>query len=75
MPGARSITLALLGAALFAREPACGEAGDPPGSVNAPCTRERDCEHGLACTSGVCTNPNAVDAGRVDDAGVDAARD
>ncbi|MBL8605742.1 MAG: hypothetical protein JNL38_00415 [Myxococcales bacterium] len=61
----------------LAREPACGDPGDPPGGPNAPCTRERDCSSGLACVGGVCTGGDAGPAPLLDagpDA-VDAARD
>jgi hypothetical protein len=49
----------------------CGGVGDPAGGQNAPCTRTRDCNVGLSCFEGVCTEPDAgspVDAGEDDDA-------
>lgn len=74
--GALRVTALVALALGLAREPACGDPGDPPGGPNAPCTRERDCTAGLTCVGGVCTGADAalpvVDAGP--DA-VDATRD
>lgn len=54
--------LALVAIGLASREPGgggCGGDGDGDGRVNAPCTRDRDCRHGLSCAEGVCREPDA----------------
>ena len=47
------------------REPACGE-GEARGGVNAPCTRQKDCESPLVCAEGVCASASTPDAGAPD---------
>jgi len=47
----------------------CGDVDSPPSSVNAPCTRSRDCKQGLACVRGVCAPPDPSDAAAPEDAG------
>lgn len=45
---------------------ACGSDGRAEGGLNAPCTRARDCQEGLSCSDGVCTDPDAGLASVVD---------
>jgi hypothetical protein len=52
-----ALALLLLG---LARDPSCGGVDTPPSGVNAPCTRDKDCQAGLVCASGVCASPNAA---------------
>jgi hypothetical protein len=56
----------------LARGPGCGEADDAEGSVNAPCTRDKDCRRELACARGVCAERDAGGTGGGQEAGVDA---
>jgi hypothetical protein len=51
----------------LARDPGCG-ADDKPSGVNGPCTRSKDCNAGLECSEGVCTQPDGGETG-------DASRD
>jgi len=70
--------VAFAGLALLGREPGCGGVDSPAGTVNAPCTRDKDCRDGLGCREGVCAEPDAgvtTDAGAGDAAAKDAARD
>jgi hypothetical protein len=53
---------ALLGLALLGlmRDPSCGGVDTPASGVNAPCTRDKDCQLGLVCASGVCEGTDAA---------------
>jgi hypothetical protein len=62
---------AVLGSVL-ARDPGCGGVDSPSGSVNAPCTRDKDCSDPLVCREGVCV---PLDAGAPSDAGDAASKD
>lgn len=51
----RGLTSALVLLLGLARDPGgCGDVDDPEGGSNAPCTRSKDCKHGLVCSEGVC---------------------
>jgi len=66
--------LVAIGFALgIARDPGCGDVDSPRGAVNAPCTRDKDCQgdQGLVCREGVCAD---ADAG-ASDAGNAQAKD
>ncbi|NOU30553.1 MAG: hypothetical protein HOO96_21855 [Polyangiaceae bacterium] len=52
------------------RDESCGGPGSASGQVNAPCTRNGDCEGKLRCAAGVCTDPD-LDSGSPD-GGTDA---
>ena len=41
--------------------PGCDGVDHPQYGPNAPCTRNKDCRHGLACVDGVCRDPDAPD--------------
>jgi hypothetical protein len=66
--------LVAIGIALgMARDPGCGGGVESPsGSINAPCTRDKDCQGGLVCREGVC---GGADAGAADAEPKDAAHD
>ena len=46
-------------ALIAARDTSCGGVDSTSSGPNAPCTRDKDCKEGLACTRGVCVNPDA----------------
>lgn len=48
----------LVAALGLARLSDCG-VDEPPSGRNAPCTRARDCQTGLACADGVCVDLDA----------------
>lgn len=72
---ASALVMAVLG---LGRDPGgCSGGGESEGIVNAPCTRDKDCQKALSCVEGVCTSPDAplppVDAGPVGRGEGDAA--
>ena len=64
------IALLVVVALIAARDPSCGGGDAPTSGPNAPCTRDKDCKEGLACTRGVCADP---DAAAPSDGGADGA--
>jgi hypothetical protein len=70
-----ALLLGVAAVALYASGAGCGSAVDSSSGLNAPCTRDKDCQDGLTCEEGVCTGPS-VDAGGdasdASDAGLDA---
>ncbi len=68
-----------LGALALGRDPGCSGSDSPSSGVNAPCTRTKDCNGGLVCMEGVCTEPDsgapAADSGAGIAPAVDAADD
>ncbi|MEO7112336.1 MAG: hypothetical protein ABI183_17960 [Polyangiaceae bacterium] len=56
------------------RGPGCGEVDSPEYGANAPCTRNKDCAHDLACVQGVCVSPLPEDDASTDDASIDDAK-
>ena len=74
--------VAILGIAgislMLGQDPGCGGVDSPSGTVNAPCTRDKDCRGGLTCREGVCAELDAgplTDAASADGGSQDAARD
>ncbi len=63
----------------FGRDPGgCGGVDEHSGTVNAPCTRDKDCKTDLVCREGVCADLDAGpprDAAPPDGGTKDAARD
>ena len=49
---------------------ACASEDNVAASVNGACTRTKDCQAGLSCTSGVCVPADAGGDGGTDDAGL-----
>ena len=57
---------AVLAAVFFvglARDPGCGGDDEEKRGLNGPCTRSKDCNAGLECNQGVCTEPDGGIAG------------
>ena len=62
----------------LARDPGCDGVDSRPAKVNAPCTRDKDCDDDLVCREGVCASLDAsapVDAARPDSGTKDASGD
>ena len=43
---------------MLSRDPSCGGTDSSVTGVEGPCLRDHDCKGGLACVSGVCTEPD-----------------
>jgi hypothetical protein len=52
-----ALVLGVAGLSIAARGPGCGGFESSSAGLNAPCTRDTDCESGLLCQAGVCTGP------------------